>query len=88
MNIGTLGSMYFWVNTLCRKEDIVVFMDADDYFVSPFTLQILNAKYQNQDIWVAYSRFLMRQNGGRSLDVGPNRVMTVPSNRYRNSIVS
>jgi hypothetical protein len=45
MRVSALGNIYFWINKLCGEEDVVLFMDGDDYFVSPQTMQILNAKY-------------------------------------------
>jgi glycosyltransferase involved in cell wall biosynthesis len=39
-----------------EKDDIIVLLDADDYFTSRDVLDILNTEYNRNDYWMTYSR--------------------------------
>lgn len=39
---------------MCADDEIVCHLDGDDYLSSPQTLQIVNAVYQNDDVWVTF----------------------------------
>lgn len=46
-HVGGLGNMYVWVNKLCNYDDIVIYVDSDDWFLGTQVLNVLNAAYQD-----------------------------------------
>jgi hypothetical protein len=84
MKLQALGNIYFWINRFCNPDDIVVFLDADDYLVGSQALKIINSKYVDPNIWVVYSRLFDTPNIWKNLKLGTTTKMSVPPNKYRN----
>jgi glycosyltransferase involved in cell wall biosynthesis len=63
-----MSNFYYTWNLLKERnqidpEDIVVEVDADDWLLHPFVLQLLNQAYQNPDIWMTYGHFVDYPSG-------------------------
>ena len=51
--------MYFWIKKYCKKDDIVVIVDADDKIIGRQVLKIINSIYSSSNVWYAYSKFIL-----------------------------
>ena len=51
-----MANIYHAVH-LCKREEIVVLLDGDDWLSDENVLQILNDYYSQNDIWVTYGQF-------------------------------
>lgn len=54
--------MYFWINNECRDEEIVLNVDADDGVIGRMGFQVVNAVYQDPNVWFAYSRYILTKD--------------------------
>lgn len=45
--------MYFFINKYCNQQDIVIVMDADDAFIGKQAFKVVNAVYQDKQVWAA-----------------------------------
>lgn len=56
VNIGGLGNIYHGVHA-CKDNDIVINLDGDDWFNGTNVLSLLNAVYEDPDVWFTYGQF-------------------------------
>ncbi len=56
-NQGPLANFYRGIH-LCKDEEIVVFLDGDDWFAHDRVLTFLNRAYEDPDIWMTYGNYL------------------------------
>jgi len=66
-----LTNQYNAIHTLCDNKDIVVELDADDWFACDYALSYLNQTYADPKIWLTYGTFTYWPSGkpGYSCDV-------------------
>lgn len=64
--------MYVWVNKYCNHDDIVIHVDSDDWFIGNQVLNVVNAVYQDPEIWFVYSKYLTQ----------------IPNKRFQNGVSS
>ena len=57
-NSGSFSSNYHHIISACRDDEIVVQMDAKDWFASDFILDKLNEAYGDPDVWLTYGQYL------------------------------
>lgn len=76
--------MYFWINNECRDEEIVLNVDADDGVIGRMGFQVVNAVYQDANVWFAYSRYILTKDNHQVLQNGFSDKMSVPASSYRN----
>ncbi len=82
-NLGALANMYIWVQKYCDSESVVINIDADDSLIGRQAFKVINANYQNPNIWYIYTRFLW-QNGPKGLiNLIPSYKLDIPIKRYR-----
>ena len=48
-----------------KQEDVLVFLDADDWLYDAYVFQYLNTVYSKQDIWVTWGSYINSHNGER-----------------------
>lgn len=56
--IGTLASRYAYVQKFCGRDDIVVNLYLEDQLIGYQAFNVLNAVYQDPNVWYAYSKAL------------------------------
>lgn len=54
---GALYNQYHAIQQ-CKDTDLIVNLDADDWFASNDVLKYLNQIYQNGDVWLTYGQFI------------------------------
>ncbi len=54
--VGALKNIYNAIHT-CKKEEIIVLLDGDDWFAHNNVLNHLNSIYQDQNVWLTYGQF-------------------------------
>jgi len=54
---GAMLNLYRAIHS-CRKEEIVVTLDGDDYLAHEYVLQRLNLAYADPHIWLTYGQYL------------------------------
>lgn len=42
------------IKDICRKGDIIIDLDSDDWLIGNQVFQIVNSIYQNSDVWACY----------------------------------
>jgi len=58
--VGSTGNLIIRAKKFCDKDDIIVNIDTDDKFIGNQVFKTINAIYQNENIWSAFSRFIFR----------------------------
>lgn len=61
---GALFNTYYAI-TLCAPDEIVAILDGDDWFARSDALKIINAAYQDPDVWMTYGQFCYYPQGSR-----------------------
>lgn len=56
INIGALANIYKAVHS-CRKDEIVLLVDGDDWLPHNDVLKHLNTVYQDPNVWLTYGQF-------------------------------
>lgn len=54
--------MYFFINKLCKPNDIVINIDADDALIGHQALKVVNHFYKEESVWFAYSRYILAKD--------------------------
>lgn len=57
----------------CDDEDVIVFLDGDDWFSDTDVLDYLNQVYQNEDVWITWGSFVSHPSGQRGRTAKPLR---------------
>lgn len=55
--VGALANIYKAAQ-LCRKDEIIVLLDGDDWLAHEYVLAHLNEVYQDPHVWITYGQFL------------------------------
>lgn len=61
VNQGMMSNAYHAINRM-KNEEIVIFLDGDDWLPHDQVLKILNTAYQNPDVWLTYGQHLEYPN--------------------------
>jgi len=69
-----MANQYGSIHTYCKNSDIVVEIDADDWFVHDRVLSYLNKIYANPNIWLTYGLYIEYPTG----KIGCDRSGRVP----------
>jgi glycosyltransferase involved in cell wall biosynthesis len=56
VRVGALAN-FVTASQLCHDDEIIVLLDGDDELSCSHVLTILNAMYQNPDVWMTYGQF-------------------------------
>ena len=55
-NQGALANHFKTIH-MCDDDEIIVCLDGDDWFANNNVLKLLNAVYQNKNVWLTYSQY-------------------------------
>jgi len=58
-----MANQYRSIYSFCQDNDIVVEIDADDWFPHDQVLSYLNKIYSNEDIWITHGKFMYYPSG-------------------------
>jgi len=72
----------FIASRLCRDDEIMIFLDGDDWLKNDSVFQVLNQAYHSGNIWVTYGSFERYENKMQNR-IGSSR--PIPSNIVKNN---
>ena len=61
-NLGAMENHYMAIHT-CKKWEIVTILDGDDWFYSDSVLNIINAVYQDPNVWLTWGSYIEYPEG-------------------------
>ena len=63
-NLYAIENCVDGINLLCSDpEDVIVFLDADDYLIDSNVLKKLNEAYQDENLWLTYGQYVTKSTG-------------------------
>ena len=78
--LGALANIYRAVH-MCDDDEILVFLDGDDWLAQPNVLSLLNDLYQNPAVWLTYGSYQALNDNGCNCRSIPKRIRK--NNAYR-----
>ena len=82
MPIGAFANKDSGIKENCNPGDIVLELDADDYLIGRQVFKTINAIYQQNKSWLAYSNFLI-YHPDQKVTPGISRKLRVEPKLYR-----
>ena len=62
LKLGAMQNHYMAISK-CKKNEIMVILDGDDWFFSSQSLKIINACYENEDTWLTWGSYIEYPSG-------------------------
>lgn len=62
-NVGVTVNLMYWPQKMCRPDDIVVYIDADDNILGRQSLRVFNHLYHNPNTWYLFTRHIKNVKG-------------------------
>lgn len=84
---GALANLYV-ACYLCEKDEIMVFLDGDDWFIDAHVLSYLNEVYQDDNVWMTYGQYMRYPDNECLLRLLPQEVINAGKARYWGFITS
>jgi glycosyltransferase involved in cell wall biosynthesis len=66
-NCGALENIYNMVHS-CEDNVVIVSLDGDDWFAHEHVLEVLNAAYQDENVWLTYGNYTHPWGGSSCCD--------------------
>ena len=76
-----LASQYFVTHCFCKDSDIIVELDADDWFANKNVLSYLHSVYADKNIWLTYGQFKLHGRVGKRNKEVPQHI--AENNQFR-----
>jgi len=81
-----MANQYDAIHTFCKDSDIVVEIDADDWFAHKKVLKYLNEIYSDPKIWLTYGKYIHYPSGSsKNKNSGPVPKKVIHKNNFRKS---
>lgn len=84
---GKLANVYAAIHD-CQPDDIIVMLDADDWFYDNSVLEYVSKMYQDPDVWLTYGQYVVWPKPNTGCRELPHHVVAQNSMRYYDFVTS